>query len=297
MTAELTTMRTPVAPQGRVDVPRRKRPKGRLGTILNTTAMAVIALISTGPFIWLLFSSVKLDRDVGKLSLIGSEIRWANFTDAFELVPFGQYIVNGLLVATLGTALVVLVSVLGAYAFARLTFRGRDKLFLAYLGTLLLPQEILVIPMYMLMRELGLIDSYTALIVPWAFGAFGTFLLRQFMLTVPAELEDAARIDGAGRIRILFTVHLPLIRPALAVLAVFTFINYWNSFLWPLIVTNSPDKLTVPVGLNYFTTETGTAYGPLLAGCLLSVLPCVVLVVAMQRHLVKGLTLGAFGGR
>ena len=130
----------------------------------------------------------------------------------------------------------VVASSLSAYAFARLRFRGREQLFVLFLGTLMVPQEVLIVPMYWLMQSLGWVDSYQALILPWAFTAFGTFLLRQFFLTVPAELEDAARVDGAGPFRIFFRIMLPLARPALAVLAVFTFIAYWGSFLWPLIV-------------------------------------------------------------
>jgi multiple sugar transport system permease protein len=270
---------------------------GRTGKIINTIGMALVSALFAVPFGWMLLSSVKPAADIFKPSLFGGHVEWRNFTDAFTLVPFLRFIANGLIVSVLGTVLVLAVSTCGAYAFSRLRFRGRNGLFLLYLGTLLLPQEILVVPMYLLMRQLHLVDSYAALILPWAFGAFGTFLLRQFMATLPAELEDSARLDGASRLRTLLSVHVPLIRPALAVLGVFTFIGYWNNFLWPLVVTNSVSRSTVPLGLNYFTSQAGTEWGPLMAGSAIALVPCVILVVVLQRHLVSGLALGAFGGR
>jgi multiple sugar transport system permease protein len=276
---------------------RLVRTRRRYGKILNTAAMAVVAFAFSMPFIWMLISSVKPAPDIFRSNLHGSEFRWENFRDAFRLVPFGRFILNGVFVSAVGTLLVLAVSTCGAYAFARLRFRGRDKLFLLYLVTLMLPQEILVVPMYLLMKQLHLIDSYAALILPWAFGAFGTFLLRQFLATLPVELEEAARIDGASRLRTLVSIHVPLIRPALAVLGVFTFIGYWNNFLWPLIITNSESRSTVPLGLNYFTSQAGTQWGPLMAGSAIALVPCVVLVLILQRHLVAGLALGGFGGR
>ena len=270
---------------------------GRVGKLLNTAGMALVAALFAVPFGWMLLSSVKPAADIFKPALFGGHLEWRNFGDAFTLVPFLRFIVNGLVVSVLGTLVVLAVSTCGAYAFSRLRFRGRNGLFLLYLGTLLLPQEILVVPMYLLMRQLHLVDSYAALILPWAFGAFGTFLLRQFMATLPAELEDSARVDGASRLRTLLSVHVPLIRPALAVLGVFTFIGYWNNFLWPLVVTNSVSRSTVPLGLNYFTSQAGTVWGPLMAGSAIALVPCVILVAVMQRHLVSGLALGAFGGR
>ena len=155
---------------------------------------------------------------------------------------------------------------MSAYAFARLRFRGREQLFVLFLGTLMVPQEVLIVPMYWLMQSLGWVDSYWALILPWAFTAFGTFLLRQFFLTVPAELEEAARVDGCGPFGSFLRIMLPLARPAIAVLTVFTFISFWGSFLWPLIIINSvEDKGTVPLGLAQFIGQQGTQWNLMMA--------------------------------
>jgi multiple sugar transport system permease protein len=196
-----------------------------------------------------------------------------------------------------GTVVVCVTSVLSAYAFARLRFRFRDRLFVLYLGTLMVPQEVTVVPMFILMQQFGWVDGYAALIFPWAFTAFGTFLLRQFFLTIPNELEEAATIDGAGRLRILLQVVVPIAKPAVAVLAAFTFINYWNSFLWPLIIVNSRDMATVPLGLNLFLSQNGNQWHLLMAASAISMLPTVLMVVLLQRHLVRGIALSGLGGR
>jgi multiple sugar transport system permease protein len=193
---------------------------------------------------------------------------------------------------------VVLVSsTLAAYAFARLSFPGRDRIFLVYLGTLMIPQEVLVVPMFILMQQLGWVNSYAALVLPWAFTAFGTFLLRQFFLGIPQELEEAAMVDGAGRVRVLVQIIIPIAKPALAVLSVFTFINYWNSFLWPLIIVNTTSRATVPLGLNMFRGQQGSQWHLMMAAAMISMLPSVVMLLLLQRHLVRGIALSGLGGR
>ena len=162
----------------------------------------------------------------------------------------------------------------------------------------MVPQEVLIVPMYWLMQVLGWVDSYQALILPFAFTAFGTFLLRQFFLTVPAELVDSARVDGAGPFSIFLRIMLPLARPALAVLAMFTFIAFWGSFLWPLIVIDTIDeKGTVPLGLTTFMAQQGTEWNLMMAAAMLAMVPSVLLVVLLQKHLVRGLLTTGFGGR
>ena len=205
--------------------------------------------------------------------------------------------VNGLVVSELGTLVVIVSSVLAAYAFARLRFRGRERIFVVYLGTLMIPQEVLVVPMFILMQQLKWVNSYAALVLPWAFTAFGTFLLRQFFLSIPRELEEAAMVDGAGRIRILLQIIVPTAKPAIAVLSVFTFINYWNSFLWPLIVVNTTEMATVPLGLNMFRGQQGNQWHLMMAASMISMLPSIVMLLLLQRHLVRGIALSGLGGR
>jgi multiple sugar transport system permease protein len=267
--------------------------------LLNTAAMAIVAFIFTVPFFWMFLTALKPQDEVFAYppTMFGSEIRWQNFVDAWTLVPFGRFIANGFFVAAAGALLSMVVATLSAYAFSRLHFPGRDKLFLVFVATLVLPAEVLVVPLFIMMNGLNLVDTYVALIVPFAFTAFGTFLLRQFFLTIPIEYEEAARIDGAGRVRTLFSVLLPQLRAPLSVLGVFQFVGYWNSYLWPLIVINSQDKATVPLGLAMFTGEHGTQWNLTMAAATLAVVPSLLMVALLQRQLMQGVNLGGFGGR
>ncbi|MCW2805059.1 MAG: transporter permease [Propionibacteriaceae bacterium] len=194
---------------------------------LSQLLLTVVALGFLFPFIWMMANALKPSSEVLALppSLIGSTVRWQNFPEALAYLPFGRFMLNGVIVSALGTIATLITSAMAGYAFARLQFRGREATFLLYLGTLMIPQEVLVVPMFVLMTKLQWVNSYQALILPWAFTAFGTFLLRQFFLTVPKELEEAANIDGAGYWRRFATIVLPLGKPALGVLAVFTFIG------------------------------------------------------------------------
>jgi multiple sugar transport system permease protein len=279
--------------------PRRLRGAG-LRSVISHLLLVAVALLFAAPLLYALGTSFKPADEVFTRppTLVGSELRFENYIDAFRFAPFGRYFFNSLLVAITGTAVVVAVSSLSAFAFARLRFPGRELLFLLFLGTLMVPQEVLIVPMYWLMQTLGWVDSYQALILPFAFTAFGTFLLRQFFLTVPAELVDSARVDGAGPFSIFFRIMLPLARPALAVLAMFTFIAFWGSFLWPLIVIDTIDvKGTVPLGLTSFMAQQGTEWNLMMAASMLAMVPSVLLVVLLQKNLVRGLLTTGFGGR
>jgi len=264
---------------------------------LNTGAVAVVALLFTFPFIWMFLTALKPQNEVFGGAPFGSEIRWANFVDAWTLVPFGRFILNGFATSIAGALLSMFVAVLSAYAFSRLRFRFRDRLFLLFVATLVLPQEVLVVPLYIMMNKAGLVDTYVALVLPFAFTAFGTFLMRQFFLTIPVEYEEAARIDGASRLRTLWSILLPQLRAPLSVLGVFSFIGYWNSYLWPLIIINTQEKATVPLGLTMFTGERGTQWNLVMAASTLAVIPSLLIVVLLQRQLMKGVSMGGFGGR
>jgi multiple sugar transport system permease protein len=262
--------------------------------------LIIVAIVFLGPLVYAVSTSLKPADEVFTPTpeLFGSEIRWQNYADAFTFAPFGRYFLNSLFVAIVGTLVVVVASSLSAYAFARLRFRGREQLFVLFLGTLMVPQEVLIVPMYWLMQSLGWVDSYWALILPWAFTAFGTFLLRQFFMTVPTELEEAARVDGCGPFGSFLRIMLPLARPAIAVLTVFTFIAFWGSFLWPLIIVNSvAEKGTVPLGLAQFIGQQGTQWNLMMAASVLAMLPTVLLVILLQKHLVRGLLVTGLGGR
>ena len=302
MTTESAVRRTTASPES---VPSIQKRSGRSQVdrsrpaVISQILLTVVLLIFLTPFVWMLATALKPAAEVFATppKLFGSELQFQNFSEAWNYVPFGRYMFNGLFVSVMGTLVVCLTSIFAAYAFARLSFKGRDLIFLLYLVTLMVPQEVMIVPMFILMQQFDWVNSYQALILPWAFSAFGTFLLRQFFLNIPRELEEAALVDGANRLRILWQVIVPIARPAVAVLAVFTFINYWNSFLWPLIITNSADKFTVPVGLNGFLGQQGNQWHLLMAAATISMLPTVIVVLLLQRHLVRGIAMSGLGGR
>lgn len=260
----------------------------------------VAAFIFAAPLIYAFFSSLKHKSEVYSLppTLFGKEIRWSNYAEVFTYGPFVTYILNSFIVAVLGTLVVIIVSTTAGYAFSRLRWKGREAAFVLFLATMMVPAEVLVIPMFILMQQFGWVNTYQALIFPFAFGAFGTFLMRQFMRGIPYELEEAARVDGAGPIRTFLQVILPLTKSAIAVLAVFTFMGFWNSYLWPLIVTVNYDALgTLPIGLASFSTQEGTRIDLQIAASLVSMLPTTILVILLQKHLIKGIAMSGMGGR
>lgn len=267
--------------------------------IVSQGLLTVVLAVILFPFVWMLLTALKpADQALAvPPTAIGREIRWSNFAEAWSYVDLGQYTVNSLVVAVGGTLIVLVVSSLSGYAFSRLNFRGRAGLFVLFMATLMVPQEVLVVPMFVLMQQLGWLNSYQGLILPWAFTAFGTFLLRQVFLTIPMELEEAAELDGASRLRFLAQILVPISRPSLAVLAIFTFVAYWNSLLWPLIVVNSTSLATLPLGLQMFKSINGNQWHLLMAASAITMIPTVLLVVLLQRYLVRGLALAGLGGR
>ncbi|TIC79334.1 carbohydrate ABC transporter permease [Nocardioides sp. GY 10127] len=272
----------------------------RVRHVVSYVVLCLVALAFLSPLIYMVATSFKPRAEVLSTppSLWGSEFRWQNYVEAFTYFPFARFMVNGIVVAAVGTAINLTVSALSGYAFSRLRWRGRNLVFAVFLATLMVPQDVLVVPMYVLMQQVDWVDSYQALIVPWAFTALGAFMMRQFFLTLPQELEDAARVDGAGTIRTFLFVMLPLARPTMAVLSVFSFITYWNSFLWPLIVVNDVNTFgTIPLGLQSFFGQQGSQWNLVMAASVISMVPTVVLLVLLQKHLVRGIVTSGLGGR
>ena len=257
------------------------------------------ALLMLLPFIWMLSTSFKLAGAVFEYppTWIPRPLVWQNYPQVTEILPFARFFLNSLVVALSVTALQLLTCSLAAYAFARLRFPGRDALFLGYLGTLMIPGQVVIIPNFILLRMLGWIDTYQALILPAAFSAFGTFLLRQYFLTIPRELEDAAVVDGASYWQIYSRVILPLSGPALSALAIFTFLAQWNSFLYPLVVTNSTEMSTLTVGLRTLQGQYNTAWTLLMAGSVIALVPVLLVFIFAQRYFIKGIALTGLGGR
>lgn len=218
-------------------------------------------------------------------------IKFINYIDSWTSVNFPRYYINSIIVAITLTFGQVLTSSLAAFAFARLEFPGRDQIFLAYLGTMMIPGEVTMIPIFILLKQLNWIDTYQALILPGMFSAYGTFLLRQFFLTIPKDLEDAAVIDGCGKLRIFATIIIPLSKAALATLVTFTFMGVWNNFMWPLIVTNSDSMRTLPIGLASFQGQFNTDYTLLMAGSMIVLIPVLLLYVFNQKYFTEGIVL------
>lgn len=265
-------------------------------------ALCVLALLLLLPLFWMLLTSFKQSSDVFSdppkwIPFLQFQPTLQAYRDVWTQVSFARYTLNSVFIALCVTAGQVFTSSLAAYAFARLRFPGRDPIFLAYLGTLMVPGAVTVIPIYILMRELHWVDTYQALMLPAMFSAYGTFLLRQFFLTVPKEMEEAARLDGCGYWDIYRRIMLPLSLPALSTLAIFTFIGNWRSFLWPLIVTNSDAHYTLPIGLAAFRNLQGATNWPvLMAGSVLMTLPMIIVFVIGQKYFIEGVRMGGVKG-
>jgi len=266
------------------------------GALYAVLAVGGIAMVF--PFLWMLSTSF---QTAGALlvpppQLIPSPIETGNYAEIAAAFPLWRFLLNSVGVATISTVLQVATSAMAAYAFARLTFRGRDLLFLLYIATLMVPLQVTIMPLFVEMRYLGLIDSYPGLILPSIASAFGTFLLRQAFLSLPRELEEAAFMDGAGHFTVFRRIVLPLARPALATFAIFAFMASWNSFLWPLIIVNSPDLMTLPVGLSNLQGRYATSWNLLMAGSTVAVLPILIVYAVGQKYVIRGVTLTGLKG-
>jgi len=282
---------------------RSARDRASLAPVLlkgvSYVALTTLAALCLIPFAWMALTSLKPEDEVmtNPPRWLPSVAAWWNYPRAFTFYPFDRFLWNTTVVALGATLLQTVVAVLAAYAFARLRFPGRNILFMAYLGTLMIPQQVTIVPLFLMMRTAGLADTYWALILPSAFHAFGVFLMRQFLMTLPRELEESAYIDGASRLRVLWQVLLPLSRPALATLILFTFIREWNAFLWPLIATRSLEMRTVAVGLTLFTGQYGTEWHLLMAAATVTIIPSLIVFALAQRYYIEGIALSGFGGR
>jgi multiple sugar transport system permease protein len=269
----------------------------RTVTILNSIAKHIVlyalAGITVAPFIWMILTSFKELGDilVYPPKWLPGRIILDNYINAFQAAPFGRYYFNSLFVAISVTMGQMVTCSLAAYAFARLQFRGRDLLFYIFLGTMMIPGQVTMIPSFLMLHWLGWIDTYAALIVPGLASAFGTFLLRQFFMTIPRDLEDAASIDGCSRFGILWRIILPLSRPALATLAIFTFMGVFNDFLWALVVVSSDELKTVQLGLAIFRDRYQTDWGQLMAGSVAATLPILLVFFVAQKYFIAGITM------
>lgn len=255
--------------------------------------LIVVGVTMLAPFLWMISTSLKGRGAVfsSKIEWIPRPVLWRNYIEAWNSVPFGKFFINSITVSLFVTIGQLLTASLAAYSFARLQWKGRDKIFFAYLATMMIPGIVTLIPVYIIIKNLQWIDTLKALIVPAMFTAYGTFMLRQFFLSIPKELEEAAVIDGCSKLRIYWTIILPLSKPALATLGTFTFMGTWNDFMWPLIVMKTLDKKTLPVGLAAFQGLYGTDWPLLMAASVIVLLPIIFLYIFNQRFFVKGIAM------
>lgn len=281
---------------------KNRQKKNYLGKTASYFLLLVGALTMVGPFLWMVTTSLKEPSQVFSFQKnwweewVPTSFVWQNYLKPWKVVPFARFYMNSIIVALCVTAAQVGTSAMAAYSFARLQFPGRDKIFFGYLATMMVPGAVTMIPVFILLRYLGWIDSYKSLVLPAAFTAYGTFMLRQFFLTLPKDLEDAAKIDGCSYAGIFWRIILPLSKPALATLTTFTFMGTWMNFMWPLIVLNSHEKFTLPVGLAYFQSLHHTDWTLLMAASVMMIVPILLVFIFNQRFFVEGIKLTGIKG-
>ena len=266
--------------------------------LLAHLTLSVGAILMVVPFLWMISTSLKTEDQVFVLPPLWFPTQpvFNNYVRLFTEIPFGRYLFNSSFVAIAVMLGEIITSAISAFAFARLQFWGREKIFAMYLATLMIPFHVRLIPIFLVMRILGWLDTYYVLIIPHIFTVYGVFLFRQFFLNIPQELEDAARIDGCGHIRVLFNVILPLSGPVIATLAVFSFLSSWNDFLWPLVMTSSNQMRVLSVGLAQLQNEYFTLWTLLMSGSVLATLPTLIVFLLAQKYFVQGIAISGMKG-
>jgi len=266
---------------------------------IATAILLIPALIQLFPLFYLLGLSFKIGGEVMEYPprLLPRTLTWTNYRLALQAAPLWRFLLNSVIVATAITVLQTLTAILAAYALARLDFPGKKLVFGLIVATMLVPVEITIIPNYFALARLGWIDAYAGLVLPFSASGFGIFLLYQFFRTIPKELEEAAALDGASRLRFLFQIAVPLSMPAVTAFAVYAFISAWNMYLWPLIVTQSTGMLTAQIGIAMFRAQNESlSWGVIMAATALLISPTVLLFLAAQRQFVRGLTMSGLKG-
>lgn len=262
-----------------------------IGSIAKYAILLFFTVIALVPFVWMISSSLKTSADVFSIPMkwIPDTFHWENYLAIWERVPLLTYFKNTALVAIIVTLMQILTSSFAAYAFAKMTFRGRDLLFMLYIGTIAVPWQVYMVPQFIMMRSIGLYDTIWALVVLQSFSAFGVFLMRQFYLGIPNELSEAARIDGLSEYGIWGRIVLPLAKPAIATLAIFTFVNTWNDYMGPMIYLTTDLNKTIQVGLRRFIQAFSADYHLIMAASLCSLLPVTIVFLFLQRYFIEGI--------
>ncbi len=270
---------------------RAKRSRINWGKVATYAIAVLVTFTMLAPFVWMLSASLKLNRDVFAFPIewIPSAPRWENYVEIWTKIPLGLFVYNTAKLTIIVTILQLITSSFAAYAFAKLRFPYRNALFLAYVATIAMPWQVYMVPQFLMMREFGLTNTHTAIICLQAFTAFGVFLMRQFYLSIPDELCEAARIDGMSEYGIWWRIMLPLSMPALSTLTIFTFVTTWNDFLGPLIYLTQTELKTIQIGIRMFITQYSAEYGLIMAASVVALVPVLVVFLALQRFFVEGI--------
>ena len=253
--------------------------------------LIIIALAMVIPFLWMLSASIKSDREVFLMNpfvWIPEVPKWSNYTEIWTKIPFGKFIQNTVFLTIVVTCLQLLTSSFAAYAFGKLNFKYKNLLFMAYLSTIAMPWQVYMVPQFIMMRKMGLNDKLLAIICLQAFSAFGVFMMKQFYEGIPYELCEAARIDGMSEYKIYSNIMLPLSKPALSTLTIFTFVTTWNDYLGPLIYLKTQEKKTIQLGLKMFIGQYSSDYGLIMAGSVISLVPVLIVFLILQKYFVEG---------
>lgn len=266
----------------------------RATTILLYSILGVVTLLTLGPVLWMVSASFMPTGETGLVPprVLPSQITFEHYTALFSQLNLTRYFINSIVVSVSITLISLLLNSMAGYAFAKFRFRGRDQVFRALLSALVVPAQVTMLPLFLLLRELGLVNTYLGIIVPGMTSVFGIFLIRQFAMSLPDSLIEAARMDGASELRIYFRIILPLLRPILVTLALFTFMGAWNDFMWPLIVMTDNSMYTLPVALANLSGEHEQDVELMMAGSVVTILPVVVLFLSFQRSYIRGIMLG-----
>ena len=269
----------------------QRRPSLQRGNILAFCALAIIACITLLPYYWMVSSSLKTMANMFSVPIqwIPNPINWMSYVLAWQAQNFTLYFFNSCVVAVAITLGNLLLSSLAGYSLTKFRYRGRGLTFLLILSTMMLPLEVTMVPLFLIVKQLDWLNSYPGLIVPFLVDGFGVFLMRQYMLSIPSELIDAARIDGASEFRIFWMIVMPLCKPALVALAVFTFREAWDMYIWPLIIITKDSLRTLPLGISLFMSSYGTSWDQLMAVAVLGTLPMILLFFFLQRAFIQGI--------
>jgi multiple sugar transport system permease protein len=277
---------------------QQNKKKLKISTVLIFLFCCIVAFTMLVPFVWMVSASFKLNSEIFSYPVkwIPEVFRTLNYEKVWQSIPFLQYFLNTLKLAVIITLLQLFTCSLAAFAFTKLQFPGRDKIFVAYLATMMVPWHAIMIPQFIIIKNLGFYDSHWSIILMNLFSAFGVFLLRQFMLGIPMELSEAARIDGCGELKIYSQIIMPMCKPGLATLVVFTFNFMWNDYMGPMIYLNTDKLKTIQIGLAAFRTEYGAEYGLIMAGTVCSLLPMVLIYCVAQKYLIEGIAFSGLKG-